>query len=311
MMALLLAQNEALKEALMNLDEEKGYKILSQSLKILQKYIKIPGIKAQVIAKDDLTIFARSWDKDFVGMPLEGFRKDLSSFKTSKPKVSIETGRLLSIKATAPIKQGYKTIGFMEIISLFGPLTKELRRHGIEMLVLMDQKFLDVATLMRENPMVHGYVVSNRYYSAPLLDRIEKIDLKKLSKLGHIYDGKYLYIYQPMYNSAGDYLGLFLLALDNGTIEKFKKSQENPLFFMTFDSKEFADIIDLWEHPEGSFRSVYDRSVAEFLSKNEDEELKRSFEEELKELLRGYSKEELINIIIEKYKRQKKRGAIR
>ena len=309
MMAILLSQNEALKEALLDLDEDKGYKILSQSLTILQKYIKIPGIKAQVIAKD-LTIFARSWDRDFVGMPLEGFRKDLSGFKINKPKVSIETGRLLSIKATAPIKQGYKTIGYMEIISLFGPLTKELRKSGIEMLVLMDQKYLNVATLMRENPVIQGFVVSNRYYSAPLLHHIKRLDLTKLGRLGYLYDGNYLYIYYPMYNSAGEYLGFFLLALDNETIDTFKQSQERLSFFMTFDSKEFSDIINLWEHPEGSFRSVYDRSVAEFLSKDEDEELKRSFEEELRELLRGYSKEELINIIIEKYKRQKKEGVI-
>ncbi|MRI59396.1 MAG: hypothetical protein C6H99_07815, partial [Epsilonproteobacteria bacterium] len=74
--------------------------------------------------------------------------------------------------------------------------------------------------------------------------------------------------------------------------------------------EEFADIISLWERPEGTFRSVYDRSVVEFLSKSEEEWIKEEFELEARELLKGYSKEELIDIIIQKYRRQKKRGVI-
>ena len=309
-LAILLAQNEALKRALLDLDEERGHQILSSSLDVLKRYTFNKDIRAQVIAKD-LTIFARSWDKEYSGMPIEGFRKDLSSFKITKPKVSIETGRLLTIKATAPLKTGYKIIGYVEIISFFESLAKELREEGIEMVALMRGRFLNVATLMRENPQLQGFVVSNTNYNDFVLRRLKKVDLAKLERDGLLYDGRYLYVAVPMRNSAGEDLGMFVLALDKKSREIFEKFQEKVSFFLSFNKSEFATIIDLWEHPQGNFRSVYDRSVLEFLSKNEDEEIKKEFESEAREILRGYGKEELIDIILQKYRRVPIQGEIK
>ena len=309
-LAILLAQNEALKRALLDLDEERGHQILSTSLDVLKRYTFNKDIRAQVIAKD-LTIFARSWDKEYSGMPIEGFRKDLSNFKITKPKVSIETGRLLTIKATAPLKNGYKIIGYVEIISFFESLAKKLRQEGIEMIALMRDRFLNVATLMRENPQLQGFVVSNTNYNDFVLKRLKKIDLAKLQRDGLLYDGKYLYVVVPMRNSVGEDLGMFVLALDKKSREIFEKFQEKISFFLSFDKSEFANIIDLWEHPQGNFRSVYDRSVLEFLSKNEDEEIKKEFENEAREILQGYSKDELIDIILQKYRRVPIEGEIK
>ncbi len=309
-LAILLAQNEALKHSLLELDEEKGHEILSESLNILQKYTFNKDVRAQVITKD-LTIFARSWDKEFSGMPLEGFRKDLSSFKITKPKVSIETGRLLTIKATAPLKRGYKILGYLEVISFFEPLTKEMRKDGIETFVLMKDRYLDIATLMRENPEIKGYVLSNRNYNTFLFDRLKRIDFSSLKDMGYFYDGEYLYITLPMQNGRAQNIGMFILVLDRESIEKFQKYREKISFFLSFDKKDFSNIIDLWEHPQGNFKSVYDRSVVEFLSKNEDEELKREFEEEAREILKDYTKKELIDIILQKYKREPKKGVIK
>jgi len=308
-LAILLSQNEALKEALIDLDEEKGHTILFQTLFTLKQYTFIKDVRGQVIG-NDLTIFARSWDKEFVGMPIEGFRKDLSSFKITKPKVSIETGRLLTIKAIAPLKKGYKTLGYMEIISFFEPLSEKLRKHGIELFVLMKNRYLDVATLMRENPEVQNFIVSNRNYNTFLLPYLEKIDLKKLKSNGYLFDGERLFIHKPMRNSQGDNLGMFVLVLGKRSLEKFLSLQENISFFLNFNPKEFYDIIDIWERPQGSFKSVYDRSVIEFLSKSPPSPIKKEFEKEAREILKEYSKEELINIIIQKYHLQKKKGVI-
>ncbi len=309
-LAILLSQNEALKSTLEDLDEEKGYIILSTTLKTLKRYTNLRGMRAQVIAKD-LTIFARSWDKEFTGMPIEGFRKDLSNFKITKPKVSIESGRLLTIKATAPMKRGYKTIGFLEIIGLFEPLTEELRKEGIELFVLMDSSYLDVATLMRENPTLHSYVVANRNYNSTIFKELLAIDMLELQRKGVVKEGDYLFITDQMLNSRGERLGIFLIALDEETMKKFSQFDESLSFFLDYNTKEFSEIINLWEHPQESFRSVYDKSVIEFLSKSEESELKKEFEIEAREILQNYTKEELIDIIINRYKQEKKRGVIR
>jgi len=309
LLAMTLSQNQALKEALKEIDEEKGHELLARTLEYLKRYAAIEEIRAQIIAKD-LTIFARSWDKEFAGMPLEGFRKDLSSFKISHPKAGVETGRLLTIKATAPIKEGYKIIGYLEIISFFEPLAKRLKDEGIELFVLMDDRFLDVATLMRENPMVQGYVVSNRDYNAPLLDRLRKVDFSKLTREGFLFDGDYFYVGSPMQNSKGEKIGLYVLTVSKKRLAELERLQENLSFFIQFDKNEFYDLINLWQRPEAAFNSVYDRSVLEFLAKVKDPQLKHSFEVEAREILREYSKEELIDIILDKYRHEKKRGAI-
>jgi hypothetical protein len=309
LLAMTLSQNQALKEALIEIDEERGHELLANTLEYLKRYSAIEEIRAQIIAKD-LTIFARSWDKEFAGMPIEGFRKDLSSFKISHPKAGVETGRLLTIKATAPIKDGYKIIGYLEIISFFEPLAKRLRNDGIELFVLMDDRYLDVATLMRENPTIQGFVVSNRNYNAVLLDRLKRIDLSHLAREGFIAEGEYFFVSIPMQNSKGEKIGLYVLAMSDKRLKELERLQENLSFFIQFEKNEFYDLINLWQRPEAAFNSVYDRSVLEFLAKVKDPQLKRSFEVEAREILREYEKEELIDIILDKYHSQKKRGAI-
>ncbi len=307
MLAILLAQNEALKNALLDIDEERGHQILYNALQTLKKYTPLQGVRAQVIAKD-LTIFARSWDKEFSGMPLEEFRKDLYNFKITKPKVSIEAGRLLTIKATVPIKNRYKIVGYMESIVLFEPLTKILRKRGVELFVLMDSKYLDVATLMRENPTIGSYVVSNRNYNKPLLHYLKR--KKDLLNKSISSDSNYLFITKPMFNAQGEKLGLYLMVVAKEEIRRLASFSKPLLLFLDIDDDELSDIMMIWEHPQSSFRSLYDKSVLEFLSKSEDSELKREFEAEARQILQNYSKEELIDIILNKYRRKPKRGVI-
>ncbi len=309
MIAITLAQNEALRSALEEIDEERGHEILSRSLNYLKRYSDIGDVRAQIIAKD-LTIFARSWDKEYAGMPLEGFREDLSSFTINHPKVGVETGRLLTIKATAPIKKGYKTIGYLEVISFFEPIAKQLREQGIELFVLMKSDFLDVATLMRENPTLANYVIANRNYNKIIYKDLKGIDFRRLLEEGFYKDKNFFYMLIPMYNSSQQKIGLYLLALSKQRTRELIDLQKNVSFFLQFDRKGFYDLINLWQRPQANFNSVYDRSVLEFLAKVKDEELKREFEVEAREILREYSKEELIDIILNKYKSQRKRGVI-
>ncbi|WP_281951712.1 hypothetical protein [Nitrosophilus kaiyonis] len=308
-LAIVLAENEALKEAMIDDDEDKGYEILSSAISQLQKYTFTKDIRAQAIAKD-LTIFARSWDQSFAGMPLEGFRADLSRIKKiKKPKVSIETGRLLTIKATTPIKKGAKILGYLEIIGFFEPLTEHLRDKGIETFVLMDAKFLNIATLMRENPIIDNYVVSNRNYNLNILLKMKKLDFEKLKLQKTVYQNGYFYIYEPMLNGVGEKIGAFVLVLPKEVLEKFSNSGDIS-FFIQFNERDFYNIVNIWENPKGQYKSVYEKELINLLPSLPFEEQK-DVEIELRELLRNYSKDELINIILKEAKKEKKSGVIK
>lgn len=308
--AITLAENEALKNALMDDDEELGFALLSKTLDKLKRYTAEQDMRAQIITKD-LTIFARSWDNSFAGMPLEGFREDLGRItQIQKPRVAIETGRLLTLRASAPIKDGVKTVGYLEIIRLFDNMTRKLRDQGIETLVLMNAKFLDIATLMRENPMIGDFVVSNRHYSHPLLDQLKKLDLDLLLAERNRMIGDSYYMVEPMMNGIGQKIGIFLLVIDIETLERLKRARKSVSYFVPLTSQQLREVVKIWENPAGTFKSVYDKELF-FLLSSVDSEDRIYFEDEIRKQLTEYTKEELINILLEREQMDPLRGEIR
>ena len=308
-LAIALAENKALKEALVDDDEDLGFEILSKSLNRLREYTLMKGVRAQVISRD-LTIFARSWDNTYAGMPLDIFREDLRTITTlKKPKVAIEAGRMLSIKATTPIMKGAKAIGYLEILQFFDKITDDLRRNGIELLVLMDDALLNNATLMRENPSVQAYVVANQNYNANLLKLVKEIDLGLLSQRHYLYDMGYFFIQEEMLNGRGDRIGMFLMALSADDLENLISGEKPLSFFLNFTQKDLYQVVNRWADPTGGYRSIYDKNLFKLLDTFQGED-RMLVEQEIYETLSDYDKEELIDIILYQNRRRKITGAI-
>ncbi|WP_457596710.1 hypothetical protein [Hydrogenimonas sp.] len=308
-LAIALAENEALKEALADEDEERGFAILSSSLARLREYTLMRGVRAQVITPD-LTIFARSWDNTYAGMPLDIFREDLKTLTLlKKPKVAIESGRLLSVKATTPVMRGAKAIGYLEILQFFGPITETLRRHRIELLVLMDARLLKVATLMRENPTAHGYVVANQNYDANLLEAFRTVDLPRLLSRKVLGSADRLFIAEPMRNGRGEVIGLFVLALALEDMEATLEGERPLSFFLDFSQNDLYRVVNRWEDPRGGYRSIYDRKLLQLLDTFEGED-RMLVEQEAYEVLMEYSKKELVDIILGRHRRKAIMGEI-
>ncbi|BDY12623.1 cache domain-containing protein [Hydrogenimonas cancrithermarum] len=308
-LAIALAENKALKEALWDDDEDRGYEILSKSLARLREYTLMRDVRAQVITTD-LTIFARSWDNTYAGMPLDIFREDLKAITTlKKPKVAIEPGRLLSIKATTPIMHGAKAIGYLEILQFFDKITDDLRRNRIELLVLMNEKLLSIATLMRENPTVQNYVVSNKNYNTNLLKIVERVDMPKLLRQRYLYHRGHFFIVEEMLDGRGDQIGLFLMALSKEDLDQLMNGDKPLSFFLNFTQKDLYQIVNRWEDPTGGYRSIYDRNLFKLLNTFQGED-RMLVEQEIYEVLKEYSKEELIDIILYQNRRRKITGVI-
>jgi hypothetical protein len=69
-------------------------------------------------------------------------------------------------------------------------------------------------------------------------------------------------------------------------------------------------VVKLWEHPSGSYRNEEDKNLIEWLPKLHEED-KVYLEREAKIMLNTYSKNELIDIIIESEHKNKKIGRIK
>ena len=306
-----LSGDKALKDALIDEEEDKGYDILISKLNTLKEYTFIKDVRTQLITKD-LYIFARSWDNTFAGMPLEGFREDLLLIKkVRKPKVSIDPGRLLTIKATTPFRaENGEVIGYIEAIKTFDELTRILRKRDIELTVLMYDDYLSVATLMRENPSFGNFVISNTNYNSTVFSDLKHIDSKVYERENFIVREKFVHILDVMRDSAGEKIGFYVLSVSKDKLNEYEKMKENISFFLNISKNDLYNVVESGERKEGAYRSVYDRAFLDLLGGLSKEE-RDSFEEAAREILKSYTKAELIDVILEKKHSKKIEGKIR
>jgi hypothetical protein len=305
-----LSEDGELKNALTSDDEGKGYSILNHISERFKKYTHLTSLRIQVLTPE-FYIFARSWNEGFEGMPIWWFRDDLDKLKENqKPKVGMETGRLLTFKATVPIRSGKKILGYLEVIKFIDEFSAKLQKKGIALFALMDEKYLEQASLMRDFPVVNKYVISNQNFNQQFLSKIKKLDWKVLMQENYRYQENIFYIHEPMYNGKGKKIGIYLLAIPEDVLSKYEKEKDTFSFFTQFSDEDIEKVVDAWQNPNGSFRNSKDKELIAILPKLRNED-KIKLELEAKNILRTYSKNELIDIIIENKHNEKKVGEIK
>ena len=307
--ALALSEDSALKNALLNDNEQDAYEILSGIAKRFKEYTSIKTLRLQVF-DNDFFIFAQSWGNASAGMPIWWFRDDLEKLKYDKrPKVGMETGRRLTFKATIPIRNKKEYIGYLEVIKFVDEFAKKLHQEGIELFALMSTKYLKNAPLMQDFPFLDNYVIANKNFNQKLKIKADFIDWEVLENIGYYYEDNILYILEPMYNGAREEIGKYLLVLPPESVVYYKKKYQNVSIFTRFSDEDIYKVVKLWENPSGSYRNREDKTLIEWLPKLNKED-KLSLESEAKEMLQTYSKDELIDIIIESEHKNKKIGVI-
>jgi len=114
---------------------------------------------------------------------------------------------------------------------------------------------------------------------------------------------------EPMYNGRGKQIGIYMLALSDDALKKFENESESISFFSQFSDEDIQQVVNAWKNPYGSFRNKYDKDLVELLPKLQKED-KVQLEREAKTILRTYSKEELIDMVLETKHKEKKVGRI-
>ena len=305
-----LSEDGELKNALSSDDESKGYKILSNITERFKKYTHLKSLRLQVLTPD-FFIFARSWNEGFEGMPIWWFRDDLDIVsQNNEPKVGMETGRLLTFKTTVPVRSGDKVLGYLEVITFIDEFSSKLRKRGIELFALMDEKYLKQAELMRDFPLLHGYVVSNQNFNQQFINKVEMLDWDLLLAKNYVYEDETLYVYEPMYNGKKKQIGVYLLAVSEDALKKYEKENQSISFLTQFSNEDIENVVDAWENPHGSFRSKFDKDLIGLLPKLQVED-KLRLEAEAHAMLTNYSKSELIDMVLDNSHKERKIGEIR
>lgn len=301
--AITLSKNKALVDALENEDEELGYTVLSDIMKAIQTSTS-RYIRAQIITSD-YTVFARSWDDIYAGMPLEDYRQDLYYFQThSAPRTSIEIGRRLGIKATVPVYHDGKLLGFFEVIDFFESVTSYFRAMGIDLYVLLDYKHYERAILMQENLLLQNNIVANINYNFSNIQTLQNIDFKRLQANRILHqDNKYIF-YETMYDGESEAIGGYIFVLPEKYLEYFRDPEDDISFLINVTRSSLYEVVretNLQQHKLDKYGAQTLLYIKDIIWR-EDKEL---FYEEAYKKLDAHSKDELIQLMLE-YKMVKK-----
>lgn len=309
--SLILSQNSALIDALEQEDEDRGFEILSEVMEPIQLYTNIV-VRSQIITSDYF-IFARSWDNSYAGMPLDFHRPDLLYFQNhKKPRAAIEVGRKLGIKATVPVYHQEKMIGFVEVVSFFESTQEYFDRLGIDLYILMEERFYETAVFMQENrPIGKEYILANSKYTQSDVNLLEGIDFKAFKQSRILFrNGKYLF-YEPMKNGEGETIGAFVFSLTEKQVSVYSHSEKEDISFLIHLSRdELYDVMMKKQMKNALFQSSYDKELL-YLKDVVAPEDRGLFLDEAKERLNAYSKEELIGILLDYKVSKEVKGEIR
>jgi hypothetical protein len=309
--ALALAEDGVLKKTLLEDDTDAGYALLDNIADRFTKNTHLKKLRLQIL-DIDFQIFAQNWKQNSTGLPISWFRKDLNKFKyNKKPKVGLETGRRLTFKATIPIMSGDKTIGYLEVIKFIDGFSEKLRQKGMEVFALMDEKYiLKKNSLMDKFPRFKGYVIANENYNSKLLIKANALPWDELLDVSYYKHEDSLFILKTMLNGESKVIGQYLIVLPSNTLEKYQKSRQNISLLTRFSDEDIHNFVKRWENPSGAYNNVHDRDLIELLPKLFEKD-KVHLKELVRKRLEDYNKEELINIILEKAKKEQKKGEVK
>ena len=83
------------------------------------------------------------------------------------------------------------------------------------LLVLMNDKLLDIATLADTKSRVSNYILSQKTVDENFFKSAQKIDTKELLSNGYSLDDKYFYTYSDIKDFEGNSIGIYLLAKES------------------------------------------------------------------------------------------------
>jgi len=307
--SLALAEDGKLKESLRTENQVSGYELLYGISERFKKYTHIKKLRLQLL-NNDFEIFAQNWKKNSVGMPLSWFRSDLSKLKfDKKPKVGIETGRRLTFKATIPIQYGKEYIGYLEVIKFIDEFADKLHQQGIELFALMNPKYIIESSLMKEFPKLEGYVIANENYNKKIKEKVELLNWNRLESLGYFKKFGIFSVLMPMYNGEHIEIGKYLIVLTPKKFREYQKLYQDFSLISRFSDEDIYNFVKRWEHKSGSYKNIKDKELLELLPKLREKD-KVDLIRVAEDRLHKYTKDELIDIILEKNYKVNKIGKI-
>jgi hypothetical protein len=228
-LAILFSKNQNIINALIRNQPKQLKSELDTLLTTISNYTNLKNIQIQVHTKD-LKVFFRSWEDKDQGLNLTSFRHGLVKVQqTKQPFVSNELGKRLNIKAISPIFNNDKYIGSLEVIMNYSSLKEKLKKANIEIIPLLNSRFLDIAKYHKNNKKLYDYVMIEKNYNENLYNIL--------------LHNKTILLQKKFYYEIGDTIITFIPLgyQDNKTtgylVASFKNSNQNFSYLPNYEYK--------------------------------------------------------------------------
>lgn len=205
--ALMLSQNEALKEGYLKNDRKQLYTTLQSEIPKIKQYLQIENLEVQLHTKD-AKAYVRSWDFEDYGDDLSSFRKGITLLQQTKtPLVAIELGKRLNIKALCPIFDKNEFIGSLEIIISFDEVAQKLSAKKINFVILMDKALLEIGEWMKDLEQVDGYVIVSNNCPTGCVNSFISIVSTPIMRQGFARSNGALFGFTPLFDIEAKQVG--------------------------------------------------------------------------------------------------------
>ncbi len=132
--------------------------------------------------------FLRSWSPQKYGDDLSGFRKSIVQVKeTNKPLVTIEVGKAgLVLRGISPVMVSGAYLGSVEFIQGLNSIISSAKKSdNVDIIVLLDNKYLSTATDLKDAPKVNDFTlaVKKEAINSSFFDELSAVDPKDVTSL--------------------------------------------------------------------------------------------------------------------------------
>lgn len=205
--ALMLSQNETLKEGYLKNDRTLLFETLKHEIPKIKQYLNIENLEVQLHTKE-AKAYVRSWNFEDFGDDLSSFRKGLVLLQQTKmPLVAIELGKRLNIKALCPIFDKNEFIGSLEIIISFDEVAQKLGAKKINFVVLMDKGLLEIGEWMKELDQIDHYVIVSNGCPSGCINALNTIISTATLQKGFARENGVLFGFTPLFDLEAKQVG--------------------------------------------------------------------------------------------------------
>lgn len=207
------AANQELQQALKERNQASARQIVAKVSELYKNNTELKNIQLQLFTPD-LKSFLRSWTNDVPAKDQLLVRPSLKEV-TSKKKgwagfeISSEG---VAIRGVVPVVNEKEFLGSLEFIQGLNSVHKAFQKENSQYVLLLKEQAADVAPMLKSNPKVGPYFVSNpKWFDDTTITFAKNIDYERLRSQGYVLANGYLTTFVPFYDIQGQELGIQLI----------------------------------------------------------------------------------------------------